>query len=97
MQLRETALVGFGDPPAGTPVMVAALYFPLKVPIWDGAGQAEVSYYGPAALASRYGLSADLAAIDPVTGALIARWRRYQEPSAPGSSAVSGCVCTWVS
>ena len=49
----------------------------LKVPIWDDAGQTKVSYYGPAALAACYGLSADLAAIDPITDALIAPWRRY--------------------
>jgi hypothetical protein len=44
--------------------------------IWADDGQTKVSYYGPAALAARYGLSADLeaklAAIDPLTDALIA-------------------------
>ena len=81
MQLRETMLVLFGNPAAGTPVMAAAplvaLDLPLKVLIWADDGQTKVSYYGPAALAARYGLSADLAArlagIDPVTDALIAQ------------------------
>jgi len=80
MELRETTLVLFGNPAAGTPVMVAAplsaLDLPLKVLIWDDAGQTKVTYYGPAALAARYNLSADLAAklaaIDPLTDALVA-------------------------
>ena len=79
-QLRETTLVLFGSPAAGTPVMVAAplsaLDLPLKVLIWDDQGQTKVSYYGPAALAARYDLTADLtaklAAIDPLTDALTA-------------------------
>jgi uncharacterized protein (DUF302 family) len=81
MQLRETTLVLFGNPAAGTPVMVAvplaALDLPLKVLIWDDAGQTKVTYYGPAALAARYdlnaALTARLAAIDPLTDALVAR------------------------
>jgi uncharacterized protein (DUF302 family) len=80
LPLRETVLVLFGNPAAGTPVMVAvplsALDLPLKVLIWDDAGQTKVTYYGPAALAARYDLNADLtaklAAIDPLTDALIA-------------------------
>ena len=80
LQLRETTLVLFGNPAAGTPVMVAAplsaLDLPLKVLIWDDAGQTKVTYYGPAALAARYDLTADLtaklAAIDPLTDALVA-------------------------
>ena len=80
LQLRETTLVLFGNPAAGTPVMVAAplsaLDLPLKVLIWDDAGQTKVTYYGPAALAARYDLNADLtaklAAIDPLTDALVA-------------------------
>ena len=81
LQLRETTLVLFGNPAAGTPVMVtaplSALDLPLKVLIWDDAGQTKVTYYGPAALAARYGLNADLtaklAAIDPLTDALVAQ------------------------
>ncbi len=44
--------------------------------VWDDAGQTKVTYYAPAALAARYRLSADLegnlAAINPLTDALIA-------------------------
>jgi uncharacterized protein (DUF302 family) len=80
MELRATTLVLFGNPAAGTPVMVAApmsaLDLPLKVLIWDDEGQTKVTYYGPAALAARYALGPDLeaklAAIDPLTDALVA-------------------------
>lgn len=80
LDLRETTLVLFGNPAAGTPVMdaapLAALDLPLKVLVWSDNGQTKVSYYGPAALAKRYGLSPELAAalagIDPVTDALTA-------------------------
>ena len=80
LDMRETTLVLFGNPAAGTPVMVAApmsaLDLPLKVLIWDDNGQTKVSYYGPGALAKRYDLSPELAvnlaAIDPLTDALTA-------------------------
>jgi uncharacterized protein (DUF302 family) len=80
LRLRDTTLVIFGNPAAGTPVMdavpLAALDLPLKVLVWDDAGQTKVTYYAPAALAARYRLSADLegnlAAVHPLTDALIA-------------------------
>jgi uncharacterized protein (DUF302 family) len=80
LRLRDTTLVIFGNPAAGTPVMdaapLAALDLPLKVLVWDDAGQTKVTYYAPAALAARYRLSADLegnlAAINPLTDALTA-------------------------
>jgi uncharacterized protein (DUF302 family) len=80
LDLRDTTLVIFGNPAAGTPVMEAAplsaLDLPLKVLIWDDAGQTKVSYYAPATLAARHHLSADLAArlaaVDPITDALVA-------------------------
>jgi uncharacterized protein (DUF302 family) len=79
-ELRDTTLVIFGSPTAGTPVMVAAplaaLDLPLKVLIWDDAGQTKVTYYSPDELAARYQLRADLAgnlaAINPLTDALVA-------------------------
>jgi uncharacterized protein (DUF302 family) len=80
LTLRETTLVIFGNPAAGTPVMdaapLSALDLPLKVLIWaDGSGT-NVTYYSPAAVAARYGLSDELAAklagIDPLTDALVA-------------------------
>jgi len=77
--LRETVLVIFGSPAAGTPVMAAAplsaLDLPLKIVVWDDAGQTKVSYTAPAAIGARYGLpdnlTANLAAINPLTDALI--------------------------
>src|SRR5215469_735477 len=80
LDLRETVLVIFGSPIAGTPVMMAAplaaLDLPLKVLIWDDEGQTKVTYYAPATLAARHHLDADLAtrlaAVDPLTNALVA-------------------------
>jgi uncharacterized protein (DUF302 family) len=80
LELRETVLVVFGDPQAGTPVMEAepmiALDLPLKVLCWDDGGQTKVTYESPASLAGRHGLSPELAArlagIDPLTDALVA-------------------------
>ena len=80
LDLRDTTLVLFGNPAAGTPVMdaapLSALDLPLKVLIWDDAGQTKVSYYAPATLAARHHLGADLAArlaaVDPITDALVA-------------------------
>ena len=80
LALRETILVMFGSPAAGTPVMVAsplsALDLPLKVLIWSDEGQTKVSYYAPAALAARYHLgpelAGNLAGINGLTDALVA-------------------------
>jgi uncharacterized protein (DUF302 family) len=80
LSLRETTLVIFGSPAAGTPVMVAsplsALDLPLKVLVWDDGGQTKVSYYAPAALAASHHLSDDLAGnlagINALTDALVA-------------------------
>ncbi len=66
LELRETKVVIFGSPQAGTPVMaaapLAALDMPLKVLIWSDDGQTKVTYTAPTTLASRYGLSQELAA-----------------------------------
>jgi uncharacterized protein (DUF302 family) len=65
LELRETRVVIFGSPAAGTAVMeavpLAALDLPLKVLVWADGNQTQVSYAPPATLAARYGLSADLA------------------------------------
>lgn len=79
LALRETRVVIFGSPNAGTPVMqahpLAALDLPLRILIWDDNGQTKVSYTTPGALASRYGiehsLAANLAGIDALTDALV--------------------------
>ena len=80
LSLRETTLVIFGSPAAGTPVMaaapLAALDLPLKVLVWADEDQTKVSYYAPAALAARHHLDADLAGnlagINALTDALVA-------------------------
>jgi uncharacterized protein (DUF302 family) len=65
LQLRETRVVIFGSPTAGTAVMeavpLAALDLPLKVLVWADGDQTRVSYTPPVSLAARYGLRADLA------------------------------------
>ncbi len=80
LKLRDTTLVIFGNPAAGTPVMdaapLSALDLPLKILIWADGSQTNVTYYSPTAIAARYGLSDELAAklggIDPLTDALVA-------------------------
>jgi uncharacterized protein (DUF302 family) len=80
LKLRDTTLVIFGNPAAGTPVMdaapLSALDLPLKVLVWADGSRTNVTYYSPAAIAARYGLSdelgAKLAGIDPLTDALVA-------------------------
>ena len=79
LELRDTMVVIFGSPVAGTPIMqlspLAALDLPLKVLVWDDDGQTKVSYASTRTLADRYGLDDDLAArlagIDGLTDALI--------------------------
>jgi uncharacterized protein (DUF302 family) len=79
LELRDTKVVIFGTPQAGTPVMQAAplvaLDLPLKVLVWADEGQTRVSYTAPSALAARYDLTAELAArlagIDVLTDSVV--------------------------
>ena len=79
LELRNTIVVIFGSPVAGTPVMqaspLAALDLPLKVLVWDDDGRTKISYTDPAALATRHHLPGELAGriagIGPLTDALI--------------------------
>jgi uncharacterized protein (DUF302 family) len=79
LELRDTKVVIFGSPRAGTPVMVAAplaaLDLPLKVLVWADDGQTRLAYTAPAALAARYGLGEELAGrlagIDALTDAVV--------------------------
>jgi uncharacterized protein (DUF302 family) len=79
--LRDTTLVIFGNPAAGTPVMaavpLAALDLPLKVVIWADDGQVKVSYVPPKEVGRRYDLTDDLtarlAAIDALTDTLVSQ------------------------
>jgi uncharacterized protein (DUF302 family) len=80
LELRETTLVIFGSPAAGTPIMVAsplaALDLPLRVLIWSDEGQTKVTYYSPSEIAARHNLNAELtrnlAGIERLTDILVA-------------------------
>jgi uncharacterized protein (DUF302 family) len=80
LELRDTKVVIFGAPQAGTPVMaahpLAALDLPLKMLVWDDGGETKISYTAPSELASRYGLEDELAArlagIDVLSDAVLA-------------------------
>jgi uncharacterized protein (DUF302 family) len=81
LELRDTKVVIFGSPRAGTPVMLsaplAALDLPLKVLVWADGDQTKVSYTAPRELAARYRLSEELAGrlagIDALTDAVSSR------------------------
>jgi uncharacterized protein (DUF302 family) len=81
LELRDTKVVVFGSPQAGTPVMqaapLAALDLPLKVLVWADGEQTKLTYTAPSALGARYELDdalvARLAGIDALTDAVIQR------------------------
>jgi uncharacterized protein (DUF302 family) len=65
MKMRPTKLLIFGNPKAGTPVMLAsphsAIDLPLKLLVWEDAdGAVWISYNSPAYLQMRHGLPAEL-------------------------------------
>ena len=65
MQLRPTKLLIFGNPKAGTPVMLAvprsAIDLPLKILIWEDAqGKVWVTYNSPIYLQERHNLPPEL-------------------------------------
>jgi len=80
LELRDTKVVIFGSPQAGTPVMdavpLAALDLPLKILVWADGGQTKLTYAPPRELAARYGLGDELAArlgvVDAISDAAVA-------------------------
>ncbi len=65
MQMRPTKLLIFGNPAAGTPVMLAApssaIDLPLKILVWeDSEGKAWLSWNSPEYLQRRHGLPSEL-------------------------------------
>ena len=75
MKMRPTKLLIFGNPKAGTPVMLAApssaIDLPLKILIWeDDPGKVWITYNSPTYLQTRHNLPADLlqniAVIEPL-------------------------------
>ena len=69
MKMPPTKLLIFGNPKAGTPLMLAApssaIDLPLKILVWqdageDSSGKVWVSYNSPSYLAKRHGLPPEL-------------------------------------
>lgn len=65
MHMRPTKLLIFGNPKAGTPLMLAtpsvAIDLPLKLLVWeDGEARVWISYNSPAYLESRHGFPPEL-------------------------------------
>jgi uncharacterized protein (DUF302 family) len=78
MQMRPTKLLIFGNPKAGTPLMIAApsiaIDLPLKVLVREDAeGKVWISYNTPAYLQARHGLPPDLLQNIAVVEALATR------------------------
>jgi uncharacterized protein (DUF302 family) len=75
MKMPPTKLLIFGNPKAGTPLMLAApssaIDLPLKLLVWeDEAGKVWISYNGPEYLAERHGIPRELLANIAVVRAL---------------------------
>jgi len=65
MKMPPTKLLIFGNPKAGTPVMIAApsvaIDLPLKILVWEDArGRVWVTYNNPAYLQQRHNLPAEM-------------------------------------
>ena len=75
MQMRPTKLLIFGNPKAGTPLMIAspgiAIDLPLKALVWEDAdSKVWISYNDAEYLRARHGLPAELVQNIAVVGAL---------------------------
>jgi uncharacterized protein (DUF302 family) len=78
LKMPNTKLLIFGNPKAGTPLMLkspsVALDFPLKILVAeDGAGKTWISYNSSSYLQGGHGLSADLLPNIAVIDALAAK------------------------
>jgi uncharacterized protein (DUF302 family) len=78
LQMRPTKLLIFGNPQAGTPLMLAsptsAIDLPLKILVWeDSSGKVWVSYNSAAYLQARHNLPAHLVQNIAVVEALAAK------------------------
>jgi uncharacterized protein (DUF302 family) len=78
MKMRPTKLLIFGNPKAGTPLMLAApssaIDLPLKILVWeDGQGKVWISYNSPQYLQKRHGLPHELLANIAVVEGLAAK------------------------
>ena len=78
LEMRPTKLLIFGNPAAGTPVMLAspsiAIDLPLKVLVWEDAeGAVWLSWNSPEYLQQRHGVPDDLVKNIGVAAALAAK------------------------
>jgi uncharacterized protein (DUF302 family) len=76
MKMRPTKLLIFGNPKAGTPLMLAAptsaIDLPLKLLVWeDAAGKVWISYNSPEYLRQRHGFPGELVQNIAVVAALV--------------------------
>ncbi len=77
LHLRPTKLLIFGNPQAGTPLMVEsptiAIDLPLKILVWaDDEGRTQMSYNGPAYLTARHNLPQDMTQKISIVESLVA-------------------------
>lgn len=77
LHMRPTKLLIFGNPKAGTPLMIAsptaAIDLPLKILVWeDDEGKVRISYNSPAYLQIRHALSQELLESIAIVGTLAA-------------------------
>jgi uncharacterized protein (DUF302 family)/uncharacterized membrane protein YidH (DUF202 family) len=75
IEMRATKLLIFGNPKAGTPLMIAsptiAIDLPLKLLVWeDASGKTRISYNDPVYLQQRHGLPQELVQNIVTVGAL---------------------------
>jgi len=78
LQMRPTKLLIFGNPNAGTPLMLAApssaIDLPLKILVWeDGQGKVWISYNSAEYLRKRHGFPIDLVQNIAVVATLAAK------------------------
>lgn len=76
LKMKPTKLLIFGNPKAGTPVMLAAptsaIDLPLKILVWEDAdGKVWLSYNDPAYLKQRHGIPEELVANISVAAKLV--------------------------
>jgi len=78
MKMKPTKLIIFGNPKAGTPLMLAApssaIDLPLKILVWEDAeGKVWISYNSPAYLQERHRIPSDLLPIIAAVEGLAAK------------------------
>ena len=78
LEMRPTKLLIFGNPKAGTPLMLAAprsaIDLPLKILVWeDPQGRVWITYNSSTYLQARHGLPEELLVNIAVVGALAAQ------------------------